>query len=683
MAGIFLSGVIFASDVFVGVSDGTVGESLPVRISGLMTNEDIGVKLIRPNGTEVLFSQQADGDGGISFKLYSLHIKKAGSYKLAISRMLDPSNFIIKKFEIYPGVVSAYESSFEVKDASIVADGNAQARFVAITKDAYGNVVPNVRVQIVSSRSDDLVIYDKVSDEHGQIKGYVASRIPGVSHFSMVADEVVLHKKPEVVFYLSGQGLENVGAGDIDLGQFLKAQLFDDVSYQEVERFSIEELPSEVHLDKRYTFRVEAKDADGNVVPSYTGKVRFASADDQATLPADYQFDEMDQGVHMFALAILFGSEGEHTLTVSDQEDFRISGEATTLVVDASKTNIGDGEPGIVVLTPTPGTFRSSRITITGKANGTQYVKIEDGPTELVEELEVDASGEFVYQTPALADGTHKFRVSSLDGSLVSDEITITVDQSAPTAMLVELDPRKTMTQNEAFNIKVSSNEQLSMAKCILNEVQIELALSGDRFVGSFQAPSTCGVYPVSCTIADLLGNELEEPNAETVQVCGDDAPAVDKPSSTSVNVGGEDKPPTPLGISPTAVSNLSAVSGQNKVTLFWSPAKDDQSVAAYRILFGTEKPNLNEFNTTPDNRTQWYIDGLGEGRNYYFQVFAVDSEGKTGVGSNVVEATTQGESIHNSAPSRAPTSGGNHYLPAILALLVGGAFVVGMRKKV
>jgi hypothetical protein len=433
-------------------------------------------------------------------------------------------------------------------------------------------------------------------------------------------------------------------------------------------------------MDKRYTFRVIAKDADGNVVPNYLGKVRFVSGDDQATLPADYEFDEMDQGTHTFALAVIFGSKGEHTLTVSDLNDFRIAGEATVTVVDDSRTGGEEGSPGITVITPTPGTFSSSRITITGKVIGAQYIKIEDGPTELIDELEVDASGEFVYQTPSLADGTHKFRVSSIDGELVSEEITITIDQSAPTVMLVELDPRRAMTPNEAFTIQVSSNETLSSAKCILDEIQTELDLSGDRFVGNFQAPKSCGVYPISCTIADLLGNELEEPNAEVVKVCGDD-PEI-KPKN-EIDTGGEVNPSSNGGISPTAVTNLSAVSGDKKITLFWSPAKDDTKIIKYRVMYGLEKHDLNKFNTTPDNRTQWYVDGLDIGRKYFFQVFAIDTEGKTGVGSNIVEATTKGTSKYNKLPKKAPTSGGNHWIPAVFALLLGGGFMFTMRKKV
>ena len=112
------------------------------------------------------------------------------------------------------------------------------------------------------------------------------------------------------------------------------------------------------------------------------------------------------------------------------------------------------------------------------------------------------------------------------------------------------------------------------------------------------------------------------------------------------------------------------------KETKFTQPAILFHSIAAMKTV-------LHEFNITPDDRTQWYVSDLDIGRKYYFQVFAVDSEGKTGVGSNIVEATTKGESIHNSAPRQAPTSGGNRWIPAIFALFIGGLFMLQMRRRI
>ena len=257
---------------------------------------------------------------------------------------------------------------------------------------------------------------------------------------------------------------------------------------------------------------------------NYLGKVRFSTSDDSASRPADYQFDEEDQGVHTFSLAVTFGKEGQHTFTVHDLLDFRITGERSVSVIDESKINSPTDETpdSIEILTPRPGTLRSSRITITGETHGVDFVKIEDGPTLLVEELSVEADGSFVYQTPGLADGLHKFLVSSQDGSIISEIITVKIDQSPPSVLAVEIIPSGILTPSQDFQIKVSSSELLSSAKCVFKEVLSELDSAGDKFVGNFTAPSGCGTYPISCTISDLLGNELVEPNAAVLQVCVD-----------------------------------------------------------------------------------------------------------------------------------------------------------------
>jgi DNA-binding beta-propeller fold protein YncE len=66
-----------------------------------------------------------------------------------------------------------------------------------------------------------------------------------------------------------------------------------------------------------HSFTVSALDNLGNVVPGYTGTVRFTSAPTTgAMLPADYTFLPSDNGVHTFTAA--FSTPGVFALTVSD-----------------------------------------------------------------------------------------------------------------------------------------------------------------------------------------------------------------------------------------------------------------------------------------------------------------------------------------------------------------------------
>lgn len=60
---------------------------------------------------------------------------------------------------------------------------------------------------------------------------------------------------------------------------------------------------------------VKALDSSGHVVPTFTGKVHFASSDTQAVLPSDYTFTPQDAGVHTFAPTLR--TAGSQTLTVT------------------------------------------------------------------------------------------------------------------------------------------------------------------------------------------------------------------------------------------------------------------------------------------------------------------------------------------------------------------------------
>jgi len=117
------------------------------------------------------------------------------------------------------------------------------------------------------------------------------------------------------------------------------------------------------------------------------------------------------------------------------------------------------------------------------------------------------------------------------------------------------------------------------------------------------------------------------------------------------------------------------------RVTLNWSPARDDKAIAQYQILFGLDPENLNGVNLTPDNRTQWYVDKLSEATRYYFQVVAIDSDGNKGTLSNLVETTTFGEVLMSAA---VPESGNanNLWLPLMLSLLGGVLFLYLGRRK-
>lgn len=112
-----------------------------------------------------------------------------------------------------------------------------------------------------------------------------------------------------------------------------------------------------------FAITVTAEDANGNTVTGFTGTVRFAVADDLATLPAAYTFTGTDQGSHSFTVTL--ATAGSRTVTARDSTTTpSISGSATVmvdaapvsqLVVSLPSTQQTAGAPfGLTVLAEDP-----------------------------------------------------------------------------------------------------------------------------------------------------------------------------------------------------------------------------------------------------------------------------------------------------------------------------------------
>ncbi len=660
---------------FVNVGDTLAGSEASLQISGLTSNEGVSATLKKPDNAEIKLSFQADSLGNINNELYGLHLKESGRYVLNVVRNQSVNLTESHTFKVLAGSPSVYRSTVKSSVATLPADGQALAQVSVTIKDAYGNAVPNQNVKLFSSRNDDVINFAGITDANGIIKGTVASNTPGVSVLSALVNDEIIFEKAEIVFHLASNS--GAGVGQSGFGEFLKAQLFTD-DFEEVKYLTIEGLPSEVRTEDGLTFQVLAKDNAGNIVKNYEGQVRFSSNDSGASLPVDYNFTRTDQGEHEFAVAVAFSTPGVRTLTVTDIADPKVNGKVELNVVSKDRLVEPPAGEGLVILTPSAGTFSSSRMTITGRGEAGAPIKITDGPTVLVEDLSLDINGDFFYQTPALADGRHIFRAEYMDGTLFSNVVEIRIDNTPPRVLAVEVIPQGSIGAGGVFTISVSSNEPLSTATCTFNQIPTALNRSGDVFIGDINAGEQCGTFPVACTVADILGNELQENAAAEIQVCGNE-PVVVTQETEPVEPA---KPVVVKNLPPTAVSSLSATPGEQRITLNWSPARDDKAIMQYQILFGEDPENLYGVNLTPDNRTQWYIDKLKEATRYYFQVVAIDSEGIKGTLSNTVEATTFGEVLLSAA---VPESGSadNLWLPLLLSFLGGTLFLAfGRRKK-
>lgn len=646
------------------IEDGVAGQDVSLLVSGLLENELVEGVLQRPTGEQIVIPMNADENGVLRTSLSGVHMRTAGEYVFELQRSY--GGVFQEYISIEAGSVSPYRSEIKISKTTIPADGEAFSVLDVYAYDAYGNPVQGVLVKVISSRRDDVVSLQPQTDSFGHVTGKLFSKSPGLSVLSVLVDDEILADKEEVVFHLADKGLGNVGQG---LGQFLKAQVFDeDDSFADLGYFDIEDFPEEVTVGQTLSVRAVARDQNGQTLKNYDGTIRFVSSDNKVELPADYTFVKEDQGVHQFFLAVRFGTPGEHSFSVHDLNNFEKKGSVNIRVLPKDGQDTGGSTPGkIQILTPEAnGIYRSSRLTITGKAPGLSVVKIRAGVAQVViEDLPVSEDGSFVYQTPTLADGIYEFTVLSIDETISSDPLRVTIDRTPPSNLAVEIVPPGPKKPNEPFTVRLASSEELSAASCVFDEASYDLVQQTESlYEVQMAAPARCGEFPLSCSISDTIGNKLEEPNAGVIQVlCGEDP-----------------QPPVQSNTAPTAPTNVSGQPGEHKVTLFWSPARDDKGVVQYRVSYVEEGSSVIETNIVPDNRTQWYVDGLTACTKYRFTVTAVDTDGVESVPSDVVSQGPTCDALP-SAPKTADAGSDTPWLWMLLSLMIGGGVVALFRR--
>ena len=77
--------------------------------------------------------------------------------------------------------------------------------------------------------------------------------------------------------------------------------------------------PASVTAGRAFSVTVSALDDFGNVATGYRGTVQFTSSDRLASLPKDFRFGAVDDGVHRFVNGMTFRTSGGQSLVASDR----------------------------------------------------------------------------------------------------------------------------------------------------------------------------------------------------------------------------------------------------------------------------------------------------------------------------------------------------------------------------
>jgi len=329
----------------------------------------------------------------------------------------------------------------------------------------------------------------------------------------------------------------------------------------------------------------------------------------------------------------VFNSVGNYNLTVFLAEDPSIEATRPVAVYDPSDTNAGSIDTSgknIVLQYPTDGSgINTSRVSISGKATGLEKVSVVDhGTITITDNAPVGADGTFYYQTPALEDGLHEISVTSNDGIVKSETVSITVDTVPPQGLGIKLEP-SAVSPSASFQAIITASEVLTETKCTLEQVDYELQpllQPANAYATNLEAPKSCGKFPITCIVSDTFGNRSEALTQE-LQVC--DAPE----DQTKYPVSGK---------------NMRSIPESDRITWEWKEANlDTTGLKNFVILHGTSADNLLGRDEIPDLRDRWYVKNLESEKKYFFQLLGVtkDTSEEVPISPVVFETTLRGKS--------------------------------------
>lgn len=113
---------------------------------------------------------------------------------------------------------------------------------------------------------------------------------------------------------------------------------------------------------------VQVVDYVGASAPDFRGVVTFTSTDGAATLPTDYTFTSADFGRHTFTNGVVFGTEGEWSVTATETDDASVTG---------SQENITVGPPAAGIVSQIVFLTQPQAFSV-DSTSGTMTVQLED-----------------------------------------------------------------------------------------------------------------------------------------------------------------------------------------------------------------------------------------------------------------------------------------------------------------
>ncbi|MSR86966.1 hypothetical protein EXS70_02215 [Candidatus Peribacteria bacterium] len=611
---------IAMADGTIRVTDTVAGLGTSIEIQGSVPSTTIDVHLVSASGEDTVLPTQTDTRGSANAPIPERLTAEAGTYRVfAILGMRKITNDAT--FEVLHDRMDPAQSTITVSDSTLLADGRSSVTVTVTLRDAQRNPLAGRPVQLVGSRTQDTITPladSRETDRAGRMQFGIQTDMGGAITFR--AMDLLSGTMLDSVANVTAQGNRSVGGFETNT---LRAQVggSDVLDHFEV----IVSTPEAKVKDVIPLVTIEATDANGNIVESFTGTVRITTpSDPSSTLPGlfsdhgEVTFTGKNRGVVTIPWAVSFSRSGDHEIDVSDASN-QIHGKT---VVHVSGGDIPDNRR-IRLESPQDGdAVNTLEIFVKGRdknlALRNLHVFAADGAT-LPEALtsgpvsaigDADDSGAFAFTVKLPDSKDIVLQVQDDTGQYDSGIIHLTLDTKGP-SLQYSFDPEKP-EEGHVATLTVKSEPGLPEVSFTIKQQTITLTESDPgTYTVLFLAPSS-GDSSFRLSGRDPAGN-ISDVNG-TLGVSGPDLPQV---------------------------QNVTAEPRARGILLAWDMVPDS-SLTAYRIEAGTSPGRVDVTLDAPTTEGSAAVMGLKSGTDYFVTVSAVRGD-DVGPKSNVVLARTLG----------------------------------------
>ncbi len=370
-------------------------------------------------------------------KAFSLTLKTVGSHTITLRDAAD--NSIVGTIVV--GVAPAPASAFVVAGFPSSTTAGIEHTLSVTAYDPYGNLATTYTGTVTFGSSDPQAV------------------LP--ANYTFVVGDNGAHSFNAT---LKTAGTKSITATDTANGAINGTQAGITVNPAAASALSVSGFPSPTTAGAVESFTVTARDAYGNVSPSYVGTVEFSSTDPQGVLPANYTFTAGDNGVHSFSATLK--TAATQTLTATDSITGSITGSQSGIGVNAAAANtmLVTGFPS----STTAGVAGNLTVTLADA-----YGNVATGYTGTVQFSSTDPQAALPanYTFTAGDNGSHSFSVTlktagthSLtatdtgNGTLTANQSGIVVNAAAVDRFLVWTYPMP-MTAGAASTFQVTAKD--------------------------------------------------------------------------------------------------------------------------------------------------------------------------------------------------------------------------------